>query len=1341
MGANLILPAGSAAAADSTPAEDPVTRSLRFEDGGSPYLVRAASDIGTPTDAKKVTVAFWFKLGNIVASRRALVTSASPTSGNDYWAVEIDASHRLRFHVNNGNASVQGDYITNRVFRDPSAWTHICLSCDSTAAEADRAIIYVNGVRETSFSTTNYWPADWLNELNEGAYSQYISSFKGSSHFFDGLIADVYNIDGQQLEPTNFIEANNYGGYIPKAYTGSFGNNGWHIDMQPQHDADYLVTSVDRNDGDTTFAEVASGNTLTTAGNPEHSIAVGNPFTGDDRAIVFNPSNNDMLEITSSSDFQFGTGDFTIEGWYNFRHLTGDQVICDLRPSNTSDSTRPSFSTTGAGLKMHFAGGDTTLASSGLVIGKWHHIEISRSSNTLYCFIDGTQTYSNTFSSDLNTDCTPHLGSTDTDSQVAFLDGYVFDYHILKGFGRHTSNFTVPTEKSTKDSTYTVLLLQPDKDDTGFDDLSDSVHTITATGSPTRTASTPYDAAAKSTAMYFDGNDTINETTDLTFGTGAFTIEFWYQHVSDVNGGQAGAKGDVVISKGRRSTSYQGWVIFTHNNGTNQLRWSGFKVGGNSSVNYLLTANDTGRDLALDGDWHHIAVTRDGSGNMGMFVDGTRCAYETGFGGVVDNSAYKLKLASSYDSGGNTGQYANCYLYDVRITKGEARYDPTSTSVTKPSDPFELNPVYIGGDQSGNKNHFQPTGISPAHDILLDTPTNNYCLINSLAETKTGNNSYYANPTTGLSEGNLKLTSSQYFFNGHGTLGVSSGKWYFEWYSTGDYTQGGFTTRDMFSSYSDSETDFWVLYNRDSTNNIAVQHKDGTGATNADWAGGGQASGNGNVFGCAFDVTNRKMYFHKNGQWSNGTTLTSTFPSSWGGDLTGSSHNIPADTTFFPTVRPWTNSTVIANFGQDSTFAGTVASGSANAADINGNGDFRYAPPSGYFALCTANLDDPTVTPSENFGILTYVGNSDLVNSSGSTQNVTGVNFDVGMAWIKDRDNSAGAYYTASSYNEYGHYLFDTITGTSTGGYNIDADVISSEGGPYLNSGEEGVTSFSAGSGTNRGITVDEAGETNYYDNNPYGTPVAERYVAWLWKLGSTGDSSSWNNSYTAPTNEHYNSSAGVTTIEVSPATSGNLEVAHSLSEAPEFFFVTADAYSENFTGFIAFHKDLTSGNYLYLDYDSAQTSDSTYFPSGAAHADYIKLGSTFADTDEYGFNLRIWAFTGVEGYSKFGKYTGNGSTDGPFIYTGFRPAFVLWKRATGSSNSWNIMDNKREGYNPQNDLLFPDSPTSESNVTDQELLSNGFKLRTSGAGRNANNETFIYAAFAESPFKHANAR
>ena len=127
-----------------------------------------------------------------------------------------------------------------------------------------------------------------------------------------------------------------------------------------------------------------------------------------------------------------------------------------------------------------------------------------------------------------------------------------------------------------------------------------------------------------------------------------------------------------------------------------------------------------------------------------------------------------------------------------------------------------------------------------------------------------------------------------------------------------------------------------------------------------------------------------------------------------------------------------------------------------------------------------------------------------------------------------------------------------------------------------------------------------------------------------------------------------------------------------------------------------------------------------------------------------YGNYLRIWAFTGVEGYSKFGKYTGNGISDGPMVHLSFRPKFFMYKQATGTTN-WVIVDAERETYNTVDLGLFPNLSTNEqagsSSNYKMDFLSNGVKIRTSASGTNANNQTFIFAAFAESPFKHANAR
>ena len=1098
MGANLILPAGSAAA-DSTPA-DPVTRSLRFNDGDNSTLY---IDPTVNHDSTTVyTFSCWAKLGEMDAESYEIFTAGYYASGGAdqnliYFGHNADS--KLRLWLRSTADSTNTTYTSTAVFRDPSAWYHLLLVRNGASLK-----VYVNNtevISQTISSTQRYGVGNGY-PMHVGSSLAPTSTGLTNYGSFDGLLADIYFTDGYAKSPTDFIESNDYGGYKPKEYTGSFGTNGFHIDAQPAHDADLLVTSVGRNDGDTDFVDVAKGHTVSRYGNTHHDNTAGNPF-GSGTAIYFDGS-GDYLNIGTTSDFRTTTNNFTLDFWFKPNGSSLGSVFSNVNDGNVYDGLTVSVSSVSISVSLRNSSSSNNVVTLNYTNDdtNWHHVEVSRTGSTLYLFVDGN--------------------------------------------------------------------------------LEDS-------------------------------------------GSISFT---------PTNSGLVARVGRIYASSYPSSNNYAGYLF--------DYRWS--------------------------------------------------------------------------NSGGHTASF------------------------TAPTAPLELNPVYLGGDQSGNKNHFTPTGIS-SHDVMLDTPTTNYCLINPLSETKTDSNNYTPNPTTGLSEGNLKLTSPSIWYNGHGTLGVSSGKWYFEWYSTGDYALGGFSTSEMFSNSNQSITDWWILYNRDSSNNIELRYKDGTSTTGATWAGGSHASGNGNVYGCAFDVDNRKMYFHKNGDWSDGTsTLTSTFPSSYGGDLTGSSHNIPADTTFYPILRAYAPSTVIANFGQDSTFANTVASGSANAADTNGNGDFRYAPPSGYLALCAANLDAPTVTPEEHFNTRLYLGTRDNSTSIGFTSNaVTGVGFKPELLWIKDRDNASSNYGS----NYYGNFLFDAVQGTGK--------AINTDGGMYTGSndfssnldGYNGVSSFDSD-----GFTVDEAEAVNYaYDSDYNGSLDGyERYVAWGWKLGSNGSSSTWANGNTDPTTEKYNASAGVSVIR-QVETSGNypmtgVTVNHSLGAAPEFAFL-ADT-SGNTQNVYAWHKDLAANKYLRLNANSAQTTGSGYFPSGCSTATTFQIGGDIAGANGYDgwWDIYMYLFTSVEGMVKIGSWVGNGSTDGPMVYCGFRPSLILAK-AVNRSNSWYMWDDQRDGYNVTDAGLWADLSGAESHASTNkvDILSNGFKLRGSGNGTNSSsNNNYIFIAWAHSPFSKANS-
>lgn len=1285
-------------AADSTPAEDPVVRSLRFESGGR--LTRTFSS----SNRKTFTISFWAKRGSISSSNDQQVFSVAGSGhlgGADIERIHFTNDDTIEFWSYPSSTAAQIN--VSAKLRDPSAWAHYMMSVDTTQSTAsDRIKFFINGVHQTALDNSTYPSQNYEFYINSNE-THYIGEEATRHRYpYSGLLADFYFIDGTALSTPvgNLIEDTGYSSYKPKAFDmSSYSGNSCHIDAQPAHDADLLVTSVGRNDGDTTFADAAAGHTLTTGGDPEHSIAVSNPFTGDDRAIYFDGS-GDKIETGTTTDFNFGTGDFTIECWIN-PSQSGSQYE-GLIASDNYGGSGARWTVYQNYSNIQFWGYNSsgsyvsTTTSSVLTVGQWHHIAVTRESGTLKIYVNGVEEQSSTsYSSyDFSDDTGLRLGN----SYGSFsYQGYMYDARVVNGTAI-TPPSGGPTSKLTA-VTNTKLLLQPDKDDSSWGDESGN-QTLTGSGdlsTVSPTASTPYDAAAKSTAMYFDGSGDYLQTStssDLTFGTGDFTVEIWfYPTTVDTSTSYKGIISDELYS------STGGWAVSQRDDELSL--W--IKNTGGSWVSFVadgaLTANQ----------WQHIAVSYDSSTTTTrLFVDGTSVVSGTTSGWNLTGDQIEIGRSVS-------GQEITGYLFDSRATKGTARY---TSNFTAPTAPFELNPVYIGADQSGNKNHFTPTNIS-MHDVMLDTPSKNYSVLNILQ--KAGSNG--SNP----SEGNLSLAGgsnpSKAFSS---TIAVNSGKYYAEFYLS---SLG-------YPSVSVSDTSLWVENygsgrvegNGSITYDVRAATGSGDYFINAT-SGSGALSltpSAGDIIQVAFDADTRKVWFGRNGTW-NGS-----------GDPANGTNNVGVvgGTDALTVVLRSESGTTIAGFGADPTFANNKTSGQDTS-----QSEFYYAPPTGFKSLNTSNLDDPTVTPSEHFGVLTYTGNSDTYNDSGSTQNVTGVNFDVGMAWIKDRDNSAESSYTGSGSDEYGNYLFDTVTGTSTGGYNIDLDVNYSGAGPSLNSGYYGVTSFSAGSGTNRGITVDEAGETNFnYDDGFY--QLNERYVAWLWKLGSTGSSSTWNSSYTAPSTEHYNASAGVTTIQVSPASSGNLEVAHSLSAAPEFFWVADDQGYANFSGYPAFHKDLDSGKYLLLDSTSAQSSDSTYFPSGAAHADYIKLGSAFIDDYGYGFNLRIWAFTGVEGYSKFGSFVGNGSSDGTMVYTGFRPALVMVKSM--GTQRWAMIDSVRGPINPNRNTVYAEDSTTEYSGTlhDRDFLSNGFKLRNTDGIFNTNDQKYLYCAWAEQPFSApSNAR
>lgn len=376
------------------------------------------------------------------------------------------------------------------------------------------------------------------------------------------------------------------------------------------------------------------------------------------------------------------------------------------------------------------------------------------------------------------------------------------------------------------------------------------------------------------------------------------------------------------------------------------------------------------------------------------------------------------------------------------------------------------------------------------------------------------------------------------------------------------------------------------------------------------------------------------------------------------------------------------------------TYSGDAA---GDIMDLNfGQRPFAYTPPTGYKALNTQNIPTPSiVNGAAQFAATTYTG-------TGSSLSISGAAFQPDLVWIKSR--------SAATDNK----LTDVIRGTTNALISNSTVAATTDAG--------GVTAFNS-----NGFTV---GTTAAYNTN------AATYIAWQWKANGTAVS---NTAGSITSQVSANTTAGFSVVTYTGNGTSGATIGHGLGVAPAFMIVKSRSSVTNWYVYSASLPGPTY--YLALNATDAQsnTNGSTLWNSTAPTSSLITLGNSIS-TNASATNYLIYAFTAISGYSAFGSYTGNGSADGPFVYCGFRPKLVMVKR-TDTTGSWYIYDTTRDTYNVEQLYLLPDSSGAEGSASFADGLSNGFKLRQTSAGFNASGGTYIYAAFAENPFKNALAR
>jgi len=579
----------------------------------------------------------------------------------------------------------------------------------------------------------------------------------------------------------------------------------------------------------------------------------------------------------------------------------------------------------------------------------------------------------------------------------------------------------------------------------------------------------------------------------------------------------------------------------------------------------------------------------------------------------------------------------------------------------------------VGADRSGNDSHWTSTNLA-ATDQVLDSPTNNFPTFSRLrgrAPTMFVNNL--------LTETSTNTVTRSVDTN----FEPPSGAWYVEVLIKVDGANSGqnathvgvandtFVTGDEFKGHSNG-----VSYCMDGQKGLDNSVSD-YGATYA----------SGDVIGIAYDTDNDNITFYKNNaaqpqlttgfDISNGRVVVATNSST----ATGQRYGV--------------------NFGQDSTFAGEKTAGGNS--DANGVGDFLYAVPSGYLALCTKNLPEPTVVPTDYFNTVLYTGD-------GSAQDITTVGFQPDWVWIKNRE--------ATDANQ----IFDSVRGVTK---TLDSGSTVAE---TVN--DDTLTHF-----LSNGFTTGDDVTTN---------TDGEGYVAWNWKAGTSVSGNSSGSGDDVAYTGSVNTDAGFSIIKYGGNNTAGHQIPHHLGVVPDMIWIK-NLTTQSWNCFFP-NTSLGATKGLQLDNGGPQGTVShlnNTMPSTSVVTLGTGAGTNTKDGNDDPQPYVMYSFKSIPGYSKMHIYKGNGNADGTFVNCGFRPAYVIMKVTGLSDERWMVYDNKRDAHNFVSTRLLADDDNAETSGSGQSLdfLSNGFKIRANQASINSAGYFYVYMALAENPFKYANAR
>ena len=786
---------------------------------------------------------------------------------------------------------------------------------------------------------------------------------------------------------------------------------------------------------------------------------------------------------------------------------------------------------------------------------------------------------------------------------------------------------------------------------------------------------------------------------------------------------QARLESPSFSSDGGDTWTWSAWVKFHDLSKSKQILF------GRSGNNACLIYNDGGTgegelDLNDDGavvrrstgffrdvsNWYHVTLNGNGTVNK-LWVNGV----EVDFPSTANIGDLNAAVVHYIGYGINSNFYADITFADINFVSGtaldysafaefkEGVLIPIEPSVTYGGNGFRLQFLQtgsnadangIGADTSGNNNHFTATNLN-SHDVITDCPENNFCTINDRFADVTANT---------IDEGGLKVTTST---SGRsfspGTFLMTSGKWYWEFRP--DANSGGMGVAKVNGS--------------DGTGAYRSVTSTGTGANTSDYY---------------YGETNWVMYgdgIVHNGGYVGGTSGgmgSPSYPQIWGvavdmdaspptisyyidGSSVGSA-DLDTGFDYIPIAGDGSGGVsriIHVNFGQNPTFNGEETAGTNT--DGNGNGLFHDAVPSGHLALCASNLPDPSLSANENeqpddhFNTVLYTGNA-------TDTNITGVGFQPDWIWVKNRSNA------------YHHALVDSSRGATK--------VLKSSDSSAEGTFTEQITGFLAD-----GFSVgDNSDSGNYVNINSH------TYVAWNWKANggtTTTNDASATGVGTIDSVIQANTTSGFSIVTYT-GTGSNGTFAHGLSSAPEMILLKKRSTSGNWT--IGHFPAYGNTVYLKLNTTDSLITSSSIWNNTTPTSSVVSIG-TSSGVNTSSVTYIAYCFHAVEGYSKFGSYNAGGSGT-EFIYTGFRPQWLLIKEYSSGGTNWILFDDKRTGLNEIDDTaIAADTSQAEAFSSGHEVdfYSNGFKITGTNNDVSYSGNKHLYMCFAKQPFKFSNPR